>query len=173
LLEALGFVIKLEKYVLKPHQIMEFSGLTIYSVRFTLSPPVKKQSQIINVCKRALSSTQVSVHDLASILGLFSWASLVVDFAQSHYRHLQRQYNSGLFMGQGDMRVKLALSPESREYLSWWVCSLSYLGGKSMLEQSPVLVICSNDSLSGWGGGQFVEKSLRLDHGQERTLKGT
>jgi hypothetical protein len=56
-------------------------------------------------------------------------------------------------MELGDMRVKLALSPESREYLSWWVCSLSYLGGKSMLEQSPVLVICSNDSLSGWGGG--------------------
>jgi hypothetical protein len=33
----------------------------------------------------------VSVHDLASILGLLSWALSAVDFTQSHYRHLQRQ----------------------------------------------------------------------------------
>ena len=60
------------------------------------------------------------------------------------------------------MRVKLALAPESREDLSWWVCSLAHLGGKSMLEQLPALVICSDASLSGCGW--FVKESLRLDH---------
>ncbi len=49
------------------------------------------------------------------------------------------------------MRVKLVLSSESREDLSWWVRSSAHLGGKSMLEQSPALVICSDASLSGWG----------------------
>ena len=73
-------------------------------------------------------------------------------------------------MGQGDMRVKLVLSPESKEDLSWWVCSLAHLGGKSMLEQSPALVICFDASLSGWG--RFVEESLRFDHGRQGMLKG-
>ena len=44
-----------------------------------------------------------------------------------------------LVMGLGDMRVKLALTPESVEDLSWWVCSLAHLGGKSILEQSLAL----------------------------------
>ena len=55
------------------------------------------------------------------------------------------------------MRVKLALTPESVEDLSWWVCSLAHLGCKSILEQSLALVICSDFSLSGWGRGRFVE----------------
>jgi len=64
---------------------MEFLGLMIDSVLFTLSLPVKKQSQIINLLEKALSSAQVSVHGLTSILGLLSWASSAVYFAQSHY----------------------------------------------------------------------------------------
>jgi hypothetical protein len=85
ILEGLGFVINRVKSVLIPHHGIEFVGFVIDSIAFTISLPLKKRSRIVNLCEKASSSPQVSLHDLASLLGLLSWASIAVDFAQSHY----------------------------------------------------------------------------------------
>lgn len=150
-LDGLGSVINREKSVLIPHHSIEFIGFVIDSIAFTISLPLKKRSCIVNLCEKALLCPQFSLQDLASLLGLLSWASTVVDFAQSHYRHLQRQYNAGLVDGREDMRKRITLSPESREDLSWWVGNTFLSKGKSLFEQCPALVICSDATLSGWG----------------------
>lgn len=105
LLELLGFVINEDKSVEAPSQLMDFVGFAIDSVIMSISLPIKKRLLITGLCERLLSRPQVSVRDLASILGLLSLSSLAVDFAQSHYRHVQRQYNTELTRGGETCRL--------------------------------------------------------------------
>ena len=151
ILEFLGFVVNELKSVEVPVQVLDFLGFSINSITMSLSLPSKKRLMIVNACERLLKAPKTTVRELASLLGLLSWASTAVEFAQSHYRHLQRQYNAGLGESGGNMSAGVFLSDDSKKDLVWWAGSLPFLGGRSLVEESPALVIFSDASLSGWG----------------------
>lgn len=87
---------------------------------------MKKQSQI-----QIFVKSPFQAHKCLSMIWPPSWASF--------HELCQRSTlpspiigicsgNAGLVMGQIDMRVKLVLSPESREDLSWWVLQFGSFG---------------------------------------------
>ncbi len=83
LLESLGFL---------DGSQMEFLGLIVNSLHLSVSLPKDKLESIIQLCTDALSKVNVSIREIAVILGKFAWATLAIHFAQAHYRALQSFY---------------------------------------------------------------------------------
>ena len=72
LLQNLGFVINLKKSVLHPTQRTEFLGMIIDSVEMTVSLPQEKLESISKRCQDTLSMQEVSIKDIAKLLGILS-----------------------------------------------------------------------------------------------------
>ena len=72
LLQNLGFVINLKKSVDHPTQRTEFLGMIIDSVEMTVSLPQEKLESISKRCQDTLSMQEVSIKDIAKLLGILS-----------------------------------------------------------------------------------------------------
>ena len=150
LLSSLGFLINWDKSILSPAKSIEFLGLLVNSTDLSLALPLKAVSSILSICNGMLSQSSVSLRNLSSLLGHFSWAIPTVPFAQTHYRNLQRLYISNLHPS-GDLSRSVYLSFEAREDIRWWVANLSISNGHSFFKKDPDLSIYSDASLQGWG----------------------
>ncbi len=150
-IESLGFVVSVDKSVLDPCQSLEYLGLFIRSIPMTFSLIEKKISDISKMCNTVLKAHQISLRDVAFILGNFNWATHAVRFAQAHSRALQALYNSELKLAGGNLQRKIILTPDARDDLSWWTSRADFQSGKSILSSSPSLTIFTDASLSGWG----------------------
>ena len=151
LLENLGFILNIEKSDLKPKQVMEFLGLLVDSLRLSLSLPEDKIVSITSACQVLLSKPEVSLREIGSILGSFSWATAALVFGQAHYRALQKQHIIGCGL-LPSLNSQVSLSIASRNDLLWWVNNLTTSNGKSWRENDPDVIIYSDASLKGWGG---------------------
>jgi hypothetical protein len=148
-LEQCGFLVNHEKSVVTAAQRIEYLGLLVDSLSLSLSLLEGKVSSIINLCENALSSTHVSLRDMAKLLGNFSWAIQAVPFAQAHYRAFQRIFISG--SAENDLQTRVDLNAAAREDLLWWIRNLVKVNGRPMTAVDPDLVIYSDACLSGWG----------------------
>ncbi|KZS15145.1 Uncharacterized protein APZ42_019368 [Daphnia magna] len=150
LLEFLGFLVNMEKFVGEPTKEIEFLCLVVNSVGLSVALPKEKVEEVIRLGEEALSKPFVSFREMAVILGKFAWATIAVPFAQAHYRDLQTFYISHAMEGNLKALVKLA-EPARRDIL-WWSKNLRGANGRPLSENDPDLVIFSDASLSGWGG---------------------
>ena len=130
LLESLGFLINWEKSIVVPSQIMEYIGLVVDSVRLSFSLPAEKVTAVMNICTTALAADRVSLRELASILGNFTWAIPTVPYAQAHYRRMQRFYISEARRAGGNLDVVRQLPIAARLDLQWWVDNLLKVNGR-------------------------------------------
>lgn len=151
LLTSLGFLIIWEKSVLLPSQSLEFLGLLIDSIALSLALPPGKVLSMLEMCRRSLLKGVVSLHDLSSLIGSFSWAIPTIPFAQALYRHLQRLYTYRSKSFNYDLSRYVSLSSSARDDIRWWVKNLSSSNGLCFLKKDPDLVIYSDASLHGWG----------------------
>ena len=151
LLTGLGFLVNWEKSVLLPSQSLEYLGLLVDSVALSLALPSDKVLSMLEMCRRSLSKGVVSLHDLSSLIGNFSWAIPTIPFAQAHYRHLQRLYIYHSKSFNYDLSRYVALSSSARDDIRWWLENLSSSNGLCFLKRDPDLIIYSDASLHGWG----------------------
>lgn len=151
LLRVLGFVIKDLKSSQSPLQIMEYLGLLVDSVDLKIFLPEKKMETIRMKCSDALARPCLPLRDLASLLGNFNWAESAVPLARAHYWAVRAVYFEQSRLYGGNLRVKIPLSRMARIDLAWWMDRSVYLPGRNMFEAEPVLTICADASLTGWG----------------------
>lgn len=122
-----------------------------------------------------LSLDKVSLWDLSSLIGNFSWAISAVPFAQAHYRRLQHRFlvESRL----SDLSAKIPFDIESKSDLAWWRDNLLKVNGKPIGLSSDGfadITIFADASLIGWGAvcdkstaqGPWTlkEKPLHINH---------
>ena len=124
LLISLGFLINWEKSVLLPSQSLEFWGLLIDSVALSLALPSDKVLSILALCRRSLLKGVVSLHDLSSLIGSFSWAISTIPFDQANYRQLQRFYIYHSKSFNYDLFRYVSLSSAARDDICWWIDNL-------------------------------------------------
>ena len=118
LLQNLGFVINLKKSVLHPTQRIEFLGIIIDSVEMTVSLPQENVELISKRCQDILSMHEVSIIDLAKLLGILSSTALAILSVPLYMRYLQRQQIHNLCLRR-DYNSKVALDPLCKEELNW------------------------------------------------------
>jgi hypothetical protein len=151
LLQILGFVINSEKSVETPSQLMEFLGMLVDSILMRFRLPEKKVESIGTRSAKLGKRSRVALRELASLLGSFTWAATAVPFAQAHYREVQALYIEGARANEGNLQGKIVLSRSAKEELEWWAKNLATGEGQSMFESEPIMSICADASLSGWG----------------------
>jgi hypothetical protein len=66
---------------------------------------------------------------------------------------VQALYIEGARANEGNLQGKIVLSRSAKEELEWWAKNLATGEGQSMFESEPIMSICADASLSGWGGG--------------------
>jgi hypothetical protein len=112
-------------------------GLLIDSIaRLSLALPSDKVLSMLEMCRRSLSKGVVSLHDLSSLIGSFSWAIPTIPFAQAHYRHLQRLYIYHSKSFSYDLSRYVALSSSARDDIRWWLENLSSSNGLCFLKRN-------------------------------------
>ena len=118
LLENLGFVINLTKFQLKPTQTLEFLGFIVDTKNMTLVLPQGKVTAIKDLCSQMLSQTQLTVRDIARLIGKLTASIQAIFPAPLHYRQLQSLKNIALQSG-GNYNTKVSLNPACQEELQW------------------------------------------------------
>jgi hypothetical protein len=151
LLQRLGFIINWEKSVLEPSQSLDYLGLVIDSNRLSFALPIAKIEAVKAMCEAALLAKVVSLKEIASIMGNFTWAIPAIPYAQAHYRRLQSFYIRKSQAANSNLKIKCLLSLKAQDDLKWWVANLDKAKDKVFFPQAPDLEIYTDASLSGWG----------------------
>ena len=94
MLEALGLVINQKKSVLIPQQTMEFLGFLVDATTLHLTFPAEKLRKIQQLAQYLLHQQNVSVRDLARLVGKTSALQRAIWQALLHYRAIQFLINS-------------------------------------------------------------------------------
>jgi hypothetical protein len=151
LLQNLGFLINWEKSIVEPSQVIEYLGLVINSVKLSFSLPSDKAATVKAKCDAALARSRISLREIASIMGNFTWAIPTIPFAQSHFRRMQAFYIKQARKVGFNLKSECVLSAETRDDLEWWSNNLGLKREKLFFPSVPDLEIFSDASLTGWG----------------------
>lgn len=117
LLQSLGFLINWEKSIVEPSQLIEYLDLVLDTVRLSFSLPSDKATSVKAKCDAALAGGRISLRQIASIMGNFTWAIPTIPFAQSHFRRMQAFYIKQARKAGFDLKSKCVLSTETRDDL--------------------------------------------------------
>jgi len=151
ILDRLGFLVNEKKSVFIPCQVLEFLGCIVNSVSLCFSLPLSKVNKVIQLWEKALRAEKISLRQLASIMGNFSWAIPMVPFAQAHFRNLQQFFHFESRRNGGNLDAYVFLSVTAKADLQWWFSNLQSFNGKAILPDEPDMIIYSDASLTGWG----------------------
>ena len=124
LLTRLGFVPHPTKSMFEPTQTLEFLGFLLNSLTMQVKLPPRKTERLIHECQRVLSTTSLSIRDLASLIGSLVSTFPGVQFGPLHYHTLGHDKNIALLRSNYNFEANVVLSPASKLDLNWWVRSL-------------------------------------------------
>ena len=149
-LESLGFVVNMEKSLCKETQRIEYLGFIIDSETMTFELPKAKMKEIKQECRKLLQVQQVTVRQIAHIIGVLAATRIAITPAPLHYRALQWLKNRSLSLHHS-YEWKVTLDQGSQQDLSWWIAHLGTNNGRSIHQPVPHLEIESDASNGGWG----------------------
>ena len=132
-------MINWKKSVLIPSQTMDFLGFQINSVEMMLFLPEQKVRHIQEWCKSFLCREQVSVRDLAKIIGKMIATMQAILPATLQCRHLQMAHIQALIVGKS-YETLVPLSNEARSDLRWWIDHLEANNGRAVITPSPDVI---------------------------------
>ena len=87
----------------------------------TLSLTDEKKNKIKTLLMNCLHNQQISIRELARILGNIVASFPAVTFRPLHYRHLERDKISGLKYHKGNVEGKISLSVKAVSEIHWWI----------------------------------------------------
>ena len=151
LLESLGFRPNVAKSQLVPSHCLTHLGLIWDSRYMTIALPEEKCVKTQALAARLLAQPLVSVHLVASIIGLVSSLREEFPYAPLHYRKLQNCFNDNLSKNN-DWEIEVALSDGARADVAWWAENChAPLAPVIIKPQPPKVTVYTDASLKGWG----------------------
>ena len=127
-LVSLGFIINLDKSVIKPTRLIEFLGFLLNSILMSISLPNRKVHQIQQLAKKQTS--QITTRSLAQLLRLMVAAHPAILPAPLYYRQLEKQKIQQV-QSQG-YNSNMTLSTHVKDELMWWINNLKQHNGHSL-----------------------------------------
>ena len=150
LLHHLGWVINWKKSVTQPNQVIEFLRFELYSREMVVSLPRQKVDKIIQKCRDVLNSDQVTIQELASLVGSLNSTVEAVIPAALYTRELQMHQTKCLLRSQ-TYNTLIHLPNSCRSEIQWWIQKLKVWNGKQILTTGPQLLLERDASKIGWG----------------------
>jgi hypothetical protein len=153
LLQLAGFLLHADKSVKIPVQRIEHLGFIIDSRTMLLEVPEVKENSIRVAIKNLIRDIQlrkqISIRQVARVIGLIVSILPAVKYGKLHYRALERAKIAAL-AGSGDFERKCRWPRWCLDDLKWWRASPR--GWKNSFESKvPTITVITDASLQGWG----------------------
>ena len=110
-----------EKSVLIPTQEMEFLGFLLNRINMTIRLLPVKAERVWLACQSLLDKSQMTIREVAQVIGLMVSSFPAVQFGELYYRALERNKILALQESRGNYDAPMYLSNESRSEIAWWV----------------------------------------------------
>ena len=150
LFTELGFIINIDKSVLKPTQQLTFLGYIFDSRSMEIRIGSDKINTMKDACEELLHKDRISIREVARVVGLMVAYSEGADFGRLHYRHLERDKIEALKQNYGDFDRNMTISKDGWENILWWAKN-AHSQSKKIWRGNPTVVITSDSSLFAWG----------------------
>ena len=98
-----------------------------------------------------LHNHQISIRELARLLGNIVARFPAVTFGPLHYRHLERDKISGLKYHKGNFEGKISLSAKALSEIHWWINNSDNSCHRINYIRNPDITIHTDTILTGWG----------------------
>ena len=148
-----GWLLHPDKSVLEPTQTLEFLGFLLNSILMRITLTLHKVEKIISACTSLLhKSNRVSIRDVSRVIGLLVSSFPGVMFGPLYYRTLEHDKVPALKLCRGNFDSCMQLSQSAIEELQWWIATLP-TAYNEVSHGTPDVVINTDASLLGWGGG--------------------
>ncbi|XP_070573977.1 uncharacterized protein [Ptychodera flava] len=156
LLQQLGFGINWKKSFLTPSQEIEFLGFLINSVTMRMMLPENKITQLVDHCMELSHKAQITVRELAKVIGKMTASMAAIFPALLHCRYLQMTKTRSLIHNQSYESL-VTLPQECREELQWWCHHLKEFNRRTIICPYPDLIITSDASKRGGAHSQDMQ----------------
>ena len=110
----------------------------------------KKADKIVVLCRKALRARELSIREVASLIGTLVSTFPGVEFGPLYYRHLEWDKDLALKSALGDFDVSMSLSADSINELKWWIISVP-TAFRVIDHGCPNMTLTTDASRIGWG----------------------
>ena len=148
--DKLGFTVHPSKSVVEPVQEIEFLGFVLNSVKMQVSVSDDKASNVISSIQKFLKADQVTIRDLAKIVGTLVALNAGVWIGPVFWRRLEIEKAIWLKVYKGNFDQVILISDVVKEDLRWWIENIQKFPSK-VLKDSVSVVLTTDASLEGWG----------------------
>ena len=160
LFTRLGFIIHPIKSVLQPTQLLVFLGFVLNSVNTTATLTPEKINRIYDKCFELRSEVNMTIHDLAEVIGLLVSSFPRVLYGPLFYRHLENDKTTALRESKGNYSAYMTLSVESLQELRWWCDNIENVDYKICIPNSKIdITLYTDASNDGWGAVMGTSKT--------------
>lgn len=157
LLESLGFILNLEKSMLKPDNKCEFLGFVLNSLDFRIELPDKKRNKLLKLIREFKQKKFCKIRDFASFVGNISACCLAVEYGWVYSKQFERQRYLALLFNDDNYDAKMKLETNLQSDFLWWESKIKHTFNpiRTFVFKKEIF---SDASLSGWGA--FCENEL-------------
>lgn len=148
LLDKMGLTINVEKSVFEPTKIIQFLGFVINSQLMTISLSDDRVMSIKEKCRNILSQSEMTIRELAQLIGKFVSSEPGVRYAPLYYKSLKDNH---LKTNAGDFEVKITISVLGKETIEWWIHNVHLFPRPIANYENPSLIIKTDSSMTGRG----------------------
>ena len=149
MLDSLGFVVHEKKSALEPAKQINFLGFELDSEALTVGLPQEKREKFERAALDVLDKDQLSIREVAGLVGLMVAYSPAVEYAAAHIKRLEIDKNKALEQSRGNFEGMMKISEESEVDILWWLVHLK--NRRKVKLGSPDFEIFTDASLEGWG----------------------
>ena len=127
LFTSLGLLIHPEKSLNIPSQIATVLGFMISSLDMNISFTTEKKTSLLELCHKIVQSSQITIRDLARLIGQLVSSFPGVAYGPLFYRDLEMAKTEALKLKRGSYDSTMVLSDNMKSELQWWVDNLGQL----------------------------------------------
>lgn len=150
-LEQCGFLIHDEsKSVLTGVHEIEFLGFIINSTKMTLTLTDRKKEKYVGICNNLCQKSQVTIRELAQVIGNLVSTFDGVKYGQLFYRNLEQQKIKALRINRGNFEASVTVTASMKQELKWWIDNLP-TSFNDITVKDPELVLYADATLEAWG----------------------
>ena len=117
----LCLILKHEKSVFEPKQVITFLGFVLNSVTLTVALKPKKATKVVTKATTVLAKQSPSFREVVELVGLMVSSFPGVMHGPLFYWQLQLDKVMALRASKGDFNALMTLSETSKTDLQWWI----------------------------------------------------
>ena len=164
-----GFFVHPDKSVFVPTQRLTFLGFVLCTNTMTVRLTSEKCSKIKSAINSVLGQNQLTIQDVAELVGQLVATFPGVPFGKLYYRQIDNEKTQALKAAKGDFSHSMSLSQDAVSDLKWWHKNIDSCFTK-IESKNPSVSLKTDASNFGFGGctdtasisGQWEKKDLHL-----------